>query len=1196
MKDPTGAVIVATRVTVENVATSQKNTTTTNEAGFYSFPALLPGDYSFAAEAAGMQTWQGHLKLQVGQTAVVDITMSVGSTVSQVTVAGDVTPLLTLNSSTLANVLERTRIEELPLNGRFLQNLVLVTVPGLEGSGATPHVNGLTRSAIVFLQDGVNLENREEDNALIGSRPPGIDTVQEFRVETINSSAKMNRPATVIISTKSGTNQFHGALFETARNNAVGVARRREEFYAKPPQLVRNEFGASAGGPVRIPRVYNGTNRTFFFFAWEAYRNAQATTKSINLPTPAMRQGDFSALTDSTGRHITLYDPWTTDSKTWQRQPFANNAIPLTRESPVAKYIWNVTQLPTLPDVNPLVANNFTGSFPTTQREYTETLRLDHRFSERDQIFVRYSFGKKNQPSVMGDGSANPPTSDGKTGRVYNLATTQNGLFSWIHTFSPTFFSETLVSGLNEDLAVAASDGTLPNLIGDLGLPNPTGRTLPGVILWNTGFRGYIKTQEGRHNTTRPMSVDENFTRLHGRHELQFGGRWRREKLYVAPDETGLNIYYNSLATALYDPTSGSNYSATPVTGFDGANFFLGVPGQINNQVGRASYNYREREYAAYFQDNFKVTSRLTLNLGLRYENFPALSEVNNLLTSFDMKSHSAVIGRSLEDMYRMGVTTPAVVTAYQNVGVRFASPHQVGLPDGMINGNPWNFGPRAGFAWRLGSGAHTTVVRGGYSLFRHSAYSRTFDRYMKGQPPVGYKLFYQANSAATSPDGLTNYGLRSIPTVVTGVNSVDALSTPAAAVMTPGTPQQFFFDSPHLPPLKAHEWNLLLERELFRNTVVRLGYTGTHGSNLDQYYAYNEGPNDYIWFTTRGVAKPTGTYAGVATRPYDQTTYSTVNGYTHKGWSNATSFRIEAERRYSRGVGFQVFYVMTNAMRVGGESEYGGNLATTAQFLPGAVPDDPVARNRLLNYQRDTTIAKHRVRWNWLVDLPFGRGQKFASNAGGFLDRVIGGWQIAGFGTTRSNFWALPTNNWGQLGNIEIYGTRYPIQDCRSGTCFAGYLYYNGYIPANRINSYDANGKPNGVMGVPTSYHPASQPIFPTPADGGSASDPNRAYYETNTVWVPLKNGTLQRTILDTGLHPWRSQPIPGPWLWGLDGSLFKRIAITERVALRFNADFFNVLNMPGISQPNSSDGILSLRYSAQAARQLQLTLRLMW
>ena len=1194
VKDATGAVIPAAKITVENVATSQRHTTSANEVGFYLFPALLPGNYKFAAEAAGMQTWQGQLTLQVGQTAVVDVAMVIGSTASEVTVAGDVTPLLTLDSPTTAGVLERTRIEQLPLNSRFLQNLVVATVPGLEGGGDAPRVNGLTRSAMGFLQDGVDIANREADNANAGSRPPGIDSVQEFRVETAISSAKMNRPATAIISTRSGTNQFHGSLFETARNNGVGVARQRQDFYTKPPFLVRNEFGASGGGPVYIPHVYNGTNRTFFFFAWEAFRNAQASTISTNYPTVAMRQGDFSGLLDGTGRLQTLYDPWTTDSKTWQRQPFPGNVIPLSKESPVAKYMWSVTALPTMPDVNPLIGNNFSGAYGVTRRDHTETMRLDHRLSERDQIFVRYNFGNRNQPYIL-DAGLNPPTLDGKTGKAFWLATTQNGLFSWIHTFSPRFFSETLVSGMNEDLRFAASDGTMPNLVGDLGLPNPTNQKFPGVILWNTGSNGYYKTQEGRNATTRPLNVDQNFTLIRGRHQLQFGGRWRRDSLYTSPDETYLAVYFNSPATSLYDPASGSSYAAVPRTGNNAGSFFLGVANQYTLNAARSSYNLLEREYAAYLQDDFKVSPRLTLNLGLRYENFPAMTEANNLLSGFDLNSHSVVIGRSLEDLYRLGVTTPEVVADYQQVGVKFITPQEAGQPAGIVKGNPWNFGPRAGFAWRLGSGARTTVIRGGYSLFRHNSYNRTFTRFMRTNPPFGFIRSALPNNAAQSPDGLPNYQLRSVPTTIAGVNSKDALSTEAARKMNPGSPTSFYFN-PEQPPLQAHEWNLLIERELIKNTVLRLGYTGTHGANLDQYYLYNAPPNNYIWFARTGLPLPTGTYAGTATRGYDQTTWGNLYEYGHVGWSNASSFRIEAERRYSRGVGFQIFYVMTNASQVGGESEYGQYMNSPSEFLPGAVPEDPVARNRLLNYQRTTAVPKHRVRWNWVVDLPFGRGQKFAGNAGRFLDRLIGGWQIAGMGTTRSNYWALPTGNWGQFSDIEIYGTKYPIEDCRSGTCFQGYLYYNGYIPANRINSYGANGKPNGVMGVPSSYHPSSQPIFPTPADGGSPSDPNYANYETNTVWVPMKNGTLQKTTINTNLHPWRNQYVPGPWSTGLDASLFKRIAITERVALRFNADFFNVLNMPGLNQPNSGDGILSLRNSAQAARQLQLTLRLSW
>lgn len=188
-----------------------------------------------------------------------------------------------------------------------------------------------------------------------------------------------------------------------------------------------------------------------------------------------------------------------------------------------------------------------------------------------------------------------------------------------------------------------------------------------------------------------------------------------------------------------------------------------------------------------------------------------------------------------------------------------------------------------------------------------------------------------------------------------------------------------------------------------------------------------------------------------------------------------------------------------------------------------------------------------------------------------------------------------MPTTNWGPTGPVQTYGQKYPVQDCRSGTCYAGYLYYNGYIPANQINTMNAQGKPNGVMGVPANYQPSSQPIWAIPANP-NPSDPNFALYGTNLVDVPLKNGTKQRIAYDNGLNPFRNQYIPGPWNWQVNSSLFKVIPINDRVRLRLNLDAFNVFNMPGTPLPNPATGIISLQNSDNTPRQLQVTLRLNW
>ncbi len=211
----------------------------------------------------------------------------------------------------------------------------------------------------------------------------------------------------------------------------------------------------------------------------------------------------------------------------------------------------------------------------------------------------------------------------------------------------------------------------------------------------------------------------------------------------------------------------------------------------------------------------------------------------------------------------------------------------------------------------------------------------------------------------------------------------------------------------------------------------------------------------------------------------------------------------------------------------------------------------------------------------------------------------MIGGWQIAGLGSMASTFFALPTSIYPTGNKVEIYGYKYPIQDCTSGTCYPGYLWWNGYIPPNRINSTDpATGKPNGIMGVPADYKPAGQPFI---VAGQTALPPNApantnivSFWNSNTVWVRLKDGSVQRVTYNDGLHPWRQQYIPSVRQWGLDSSVFKTIPITERVFVRFNIDFFNVLNHPGNPSGVGSTGVLSTRASGASPRVLQLTLRL--
>ena len=1193
VRDPTGAVVPGARVDIIHVQTARQHSTLTNEAGFYLFPSVQMGPYQMTVEAGGMETWKGDLTLQTGQTADVEVRLKVGATRTEVTVVGDVTPLVTDTSPTLSTVLERERIEQLPLSGRFFQSLMMMTTPGAEGAAAAPMMWGL-RWGTEFMQDGAVLANRETGE--IQGRPPGLDTVQEFRTETNNSSAKMNRPASVVVATRSGTNRFHGAAFETAKNNGFGLARRREDYYSKAPHLVRNEFGASAGGPLRLPKIYNGKNKTFFFVAYEAFRSISSPTISTAMPAMAMRNGDFSGLTDNAGRAITLYNPYTTDAN-WNRQPFPNNQIPVSLRSPLATYLYKVTPAPTLPGVNPAMADNWFAPGLNNRLEDTITSRFDQRLSDRDQLFVRFSYGRRDGTLQQGAG---PITLDNLANGNNQNFHDQTGVLSWTHTFSPRFFSETVVNGSSED-NVLYPIGQSVNVADMLGLPNPFHQNA-FPQLTNVGFNmTYRPGINARNYIIRIFNFDENLTRIHGRHELQFGGRFRYEVLNSLPDQQqvmGAHTF-NSLATAVWDGRNRNSPAALPQTGHDAANLFLGVAASYSAQFCRSWYRNTDREYAAYFQDNVKVNGRLTLNFGVRWEYYPFIREQNNVLTGFDEKTKAVVNGAPLETMYKAGAAIPSIVQAFTDIGVKFEGPKEAGLPAHLLYDNRLDFGPRTGFAYRMGNGRRALVVRGGYSIFAYPMPTFQFDQRMRANPPTTAQFITQLNAAAKSPDGISNMGLRSVPAIVAGVNSKGAIDLSKPGGIDRGNFSVVYFD-PHQPTSRAHQGNLTFEREFLSNDLVRIGYVGTHGARLDQYYTFNEAPNGYIWYASTGLQSPTGTYANVANRPFENTVLGSLERYQKTGRSNASAFQINVQRRYAKGYAFQVFYVLTNAFRAGGRGWQDDMIPTTTVFMPGAVPDDINARNSFLNYRRDTDVAKHRFRWNWIVDLPFGRGKRFGRNVGGFLDRVVGGWQLAGNGNLNSRYFTLPTNCFNG-GKIEVYGTKYPIQDCRSGVCYSGYLYYNGYIPGGRIDSYDPQtGKPNGVMGVPSSYKPAATPLIPW---GSTDLPPNApagtnvsTYWDTNNVWVRLKDGSVTRVDYNTNLNPWRNQFVMGPFTWNLSASLYKAVRINERFTLRVNADCFNILNMPGMTVPNAQTGILSTQLSQNEARNMQLTMRLQW
>src|SRR4051794_7715228 len=293
--DASNAAIPKAKVSLRNQNTNITRDSLVNGVGIYYFGEIPPGNYELAVEADGFKKWIATLTLEVGQTAVVDPALEVGSLQNTVEVTA-VSPVITLEGMQIADVKDDRRIHQLPLNGRSVSNLFNLT-PGVEGGGA-PRTNGMKVGSTEMLLDGLSIVDRFSGG--VERVQPGLDTVQEFRIETNGSSARYARPATVMLATKSGTNQFHGSAFETFRTNAAGLRARQRQDGNSSAKLIRNEFGANAGGPVLLPH-FNGRNRTFWFFAYEGMRQRQAGFDEDYVPTPQMFSGDFSNIFDNNG-------------------------------------------------------------------------------------------------------------------------------------------------------------------------------------------------------------------------------------------------------------------------------------------------------------------------------------------------------------------------------------------------------------------------------------------------------------------------------------------------------------------------------------------------------------------------------------------------------------------------------------------------------------------------------------------------------------------------------------------------------------------------------------------------------------------------------------------------------------------------------------------------------------------------------
>jgi hypothetical protein len=1185
VQDSTGAVVAEALIHVVNQKTGRSMDTKSNGAGFYSVPSLFIGNYTLTFSAPGMKKYETSISLQVGQTAVINPLLSAGSVTEKITVNGTAIQLATYDNPTISSVLDNSRINQLPMNGRNLLTLTGLTTPGLEGGGT--RANGNLGQALEYVQDGVPLSNRNYGGATI---LPDPDAVQEVRMETANSGAQFATPATGIITTKSGTNQLHGSLFETMRNNYIGIAKARQDpSDLKVPHYIRNEFGGSIGGPIVIPKLYDGKNKSFFFVSFERLSLRSSQSQLLHVPTQAMRDGDFSGLVNSSGQLQVLYDNQTSDPVTFQRQPFVNNQIPKSRLSPLAKKLYELTPLPSN-DANPLVSSNLTAPAITNQTLPTTTFRLDQNFNQNNRAYLRFTssnYTALNPQSGNATSLAAPGFPAGTFGLQQTRSTVYSSALGYTHVFSPTFFSETILSNQWEADSNSGGNDQSIDYRASLGLPQNFG---PNSFQIGTNlFNAYVSNRVSFSGSQKITNIDENLTKILGRHQLAFGGRYRYERLGVLPDQTVATTSFNGMGTGQIDLTSGKSYKALPNTGDVNADFFLGAASNYNDRLTGTYFHYHDQEFDTYFQDNFHVNSRLTVNLGIRWEVHPAAIEESGQNNGFDIKNKAIVLSRPISELIASGATTQAIITNLQKLGTVFETSQQAGLPKSGVYNSNFTFSPRIGIAYTPFGTEIGTVIRGGYGRYIYPIPLRNYYATQAGNAPYSFGYDQSYTAANQSPDGQPNYLLRAPQTVIAGANSAGVVNTGGTDSILPGIAQMFL--NPHFPPNYVTQANVTLEQPLKWNSVLRLTYLHNHGSNLDQYYYLNHHPSDYVYETRTGQLPPTGPYASVATGAYDQTLYNgSMVEDNRNGFSNDDSLQLNYQHLYKSGYAFQAFYVYSRAFRAGGNTFRDSSIYPINDYAPGLAPIstqslDPWAitqeLNRFQNYMLDSAIPEHHVSFNGIVDIPIGRGKRFFGNVNRFVNELIGGFQIAGDGNIVSQYFKPSATNWGQTNPLHVYKHARKVNDCRSGVCHPAYQYFNGFLSPLIVNA-----SKKGITGIPSDYQPYQSPINMTQGNSN---------YLTNNVPVTLANGKTVNTAYSPGpgLNPFSKTFLSGPFNYTVDLSLFKVFPITERVNLRVNVDAFNALNVQGYNNPGS-DGIESLLSSHNIPRQVQFTARL--
>jgi hypothetical protein len=1010
VKDAGGGVVPGAKVTARDVDRGVEFTTTTDSNGEYVAGPLKVGRYTVTVEKDKFKTAvAGPVQLDVQGRVEANIRLDVGEVTQKVEVTVQ-SPLLETETSSMGQVMDKTRIETLPLNGRNFAQLaqlgvgVVPSEPGSRESGSFGFsVDGARALQNNFLLDGIdnnsNLGDLLNESSYV-IQPP-VDAIEEFKVQTNDYSAEFGRGNGAILNAviKSGTNAFHGDVFEYLRNDDLDSS----PFFvvtSQKPAYKQNQFGGTIGGPIQ-------KDKTFFFGDYEGFRLRQGIPQTTVIPDQLMDEGNFSELlTNMPAMAIDLNGNPTgqvafdcSGHPTFVGEIFnarQTQVVPITSHNPTGLCgvpIGTSAGVPTnifpTGSIDPLAARlsalipqpnsdnpgfNYLAVPTRSETRNNFDVRIDHTFSPKDSIFGRFSY--ENQPSFIPSPFQNVLDGggffDGNEDFSYrSVAVSETHIFDSTHINEFRFgynrinahryqnnFDQNVSAQLNFP-GVPFEPGTFNG-----GLPALTFGDGSAPELGSSGFLPSIEKQNSYVFT-------DNFTWIKGRHSIKIGAEVRYEQF---------TIFQPSASRGTMDFSSGftDNPAAAGTGGYGFASFLLGIP-DSGSIVNLHNVDYRRQIYAGYIQDDFKKSSKLTLNLGLRYELYTTVKAADNEQANFDFGCDCLVVPKG-----QNAVLTPTLAGQL---------PVERNGSSGLVSPDLHNFAPRVGLAYRI---TNNLVFRTSYGIFYGGQENGPYSNPSPGfNPPFfvtqSFNMPCLINSANPNP-GQVNCSIPGLSSLQQGF--------PANSLVDPNTPILFSID-PHIETPFMQQWFMGFQYELPANTVLEISYVGSHGADLFGLFNGNEA------VPTADPTIPT------APRRPDPNIDAGIDTLRSNLFSNYNGLQVRLEKRFSHGLQFEAAYTFSHALDDASDANLGSQ--NQGDFRLQTAP--------FLEYGNADFDVRHRFVLSYIYNLPFGNGQRFGGDATGVKNQLIGNWQITGIVSAQTGNWFTPTDDVVNISNSDCGG-----------------------------------------------------------------------------------------------------------------------------------------------------------------------------